>query len=63
MFVDDGASEQTLAVQAAADVWLEGAVQLPSLPIYCAQVVFVPVYELHNPKVTTHPDPLVIQPV
>ena len=63
MTVEDGASEHTLTVQAAEDVWLEGAVQFPSLPIYCVQVVFVPVYELHNPKIVTHPNPFVIQPV
>ena len=58
-----GASVHAFAAQAAADVWLEGAVQFPSLPIYCVQVVLVPVYEVHDPKVAVHPAPVVTHPV
>ena len=57
-----GASEHTFGAQAAAEVWDEGAEQFPSVPIYYKQVVLVPVYELHNPKVSIHPAPVVMQP-
>ena len=58
-----GASVHTLATQAAAVVWLAGAVQFPSLPIYYVQVDAVPVYELHDPKEEVHPAPVVTHPV
>ena len=58
-----GASVHALAAQAAAVVWLDGAVQFPSLPMYCEQVVLVPVYEEHDPKVVIHPAPVVTHPV
>ena len=38
-----GAFAHTLAAQAAAEVYVEGAKQFPSLPIYYVQVVLVPV--------------------
>ena len=63
MVVVAGASVQTFATQAAAVVWDEGAVQLPSLPIYYVQVDAVPVYELHDPNEETHPAPVVTHPV
>ena len=60
MLVVVGASGQVLAEQAAAvaDVPL----QFPSVPIYEAHVVVVPVYDEQAPNEFVHPWPVVRQP-
>ena len=51
-----------LAAQAASVVWVIGALQFPSVPIYDSQVMLVPVYMLQVPKEVVHLAPVVTQP-